>query len=254
MKKNKLLATLLVVTTFFSNLAGVSAKTITINEVDTSVKKVFKEGYNVDMTTIIDTVNKTYSITGTTMEQAAKFTYTDDYIEYIDNTPTLDDSSVAKGIGAMLVVAGVMQAIIEATGHKTKTFKSDLDMNTFKSEETWATYGIYVVSEKYENTTTNENGTSHVSVDYIRHFRMSFDSTKIDKLIAKYGTDKATQTSTTTQTDTKTEQQKNVTKEDKALENPDTGAFISVPLLASLLSICFVVIMLSRRFSSFKRL
>ena len=267
-KKNKLIASLLIVTTFFSNLAGVSAKTLTINEVDKAFKNAMKENLGADVTTTIDTANNKYIISGKGSDEKFSLNIGDGYIEYVEEAKEITDEIAYKQMGVMLIIGGMMQGIIDASGHNTKALTSKLDADAFLSEEAWNKYGLFISTQKYENSTTTENGTSSIKTDIFRQFKMSFDTTKIDKLVEDYGIDKGTEPTPTedptpstpaedptpsTPTDSK-EQPKSDTNEDKELQNPDTGAFMSLPTLITLLSIGFVVITLSRRYSLFRRI
>ena len=276
--KNKIITIMLALVIFFSSLTNVSAKTLTIEEIDVQFKKIFKDSFGVNMTTEIDKVNHKYLITGNEeIENASAeivpvtFTIGDEYIEFSDNSNISnlvnDPQKMMEAFGNELIVFAILQGAIEASGYTDKTVAVTEDgaeefMNIFSSEDAYSTYGLFISTQHYEYHQEENGSSTNVSLEYLRHFKLSLDTTKIDALIAKYGVDKPKDSFEGELIDkfpveevTKpTEEVKEEAKEEKHYENPETGAFMPNSMIIGLSVIAAVVIILARRYSSFRRI
>ena len=263
--KKKIITLLLIGLTFFSSIGSINAEATILNieEIDPIFKKNYKKTVGSEITTQIDNTNKKYKITGKDGEEGLSFTIGEDYIEYVDNT-TLEGKpeEAIKSMATLIVIGNMIQTLIDASGIEGKTLSDKFDMNILKTDESYNKYGLKIITEHYENKTESETLKSNVSYDYIKYFKMSLNTEKIQALMNTYGVEK--EEVTDPKVDPKTDDEETnkpavVNEEDKKenkqnIENPDTGAFMSLPMLITLLSIGFVVILLARKYTSFRRL
>lgn len=87
----------------------------------------------------------------------------------------------------MFYLVGIIDSILNLSGYEDKTISNDESIDL---TNTYDTYGIQMEVEHYD---FSENDTTGISGDYLRYFKMSFDTDKIDALIAKYGVDASSQ-------------------------------------------------------------
>ena len=186
----KKIGSLLIVSVFlFTITSKVSAKTLTIDEVSDAFNKTkfvetFKElGINLSSKVDQDKID-------IYLDDTKKFSLTHgaDYLEFDNQGVTLNKenyNSLAKDeLVKAFAIGGIMEAIITASGHDNKFINEDSDYSN-----TYDDYGL-----KLEEQTFNideHDGDNYVKLDfsYLKYFKMSLDSTKIDALIEKYGTD-----------------------------------------------------------------
>ena len=162
--------------------SNVYAKTLTISEVkeefDDFIENSLNE-YGMSLTTTIDSENNKLDIYNGT-EKYLSFKYTDDYIEYEDRDTLIAIETADSSFGTLLVIGGVLQSILNLSGYEDYELNIDdnVDMSTLYND-----YGIAAETEEYEFHDEN----SHISGDYIRYFKISLNTDKIDALVAKYG-------------------------------------------------------------------
>ncbi len=262
--RKKIITLLLIGLTFFSSIGNINAEATILNieEVDPIFKRNFKKMIGSEITTQIDKTNKKYKLTGENTEEGLSFNIGEDYIEYVDNTTLEGNAEEAMTSMATFLIMGTMiQTVIEASGIEDKTLSDKFDIDLLKTDESYNKYGLKIITEHYENNNDSETLKSSISYDYIRYFKMSLNTEKIQALMNTYGVEKKEETDP--EVDPKTDDEETnkpaVVNEDKKenkqnIENPDTGAFMSLPMLISLLSIGFVVILLARKYTSFRRL
>jgi len=118
-------------------------------------------------------------------ELFAKISYTSEYIEYVNNNEiTMEEAE--KQFSEMFFIGATMEAVLRACGYEDKTLSSDDSTNY--NEQFYNTYGLLTTSEKYNIT---EDGHTS-SGDFIRHFKISLDKNKIDKLMSEYASNSTT--------------------------------------------------------------
>lgn len=165
---------------FFSTINNVYAKILTIDEISGKFStSIVIESLNqlegVNFSSVVNSTNNTLYIYNDS-EKVMSFYYTDDYIEYNNRDAVVTQENFSVDIG----VAGVMQTILELSEYDNKTLIGDEDYT-----DTFETYGIQMETEYFSFKTDNGN----MSGDFIKYFKMSFDTDKIDSLMDKYGTD-----------------------------------------------------------------
>lgn len=187
--KKFFIALILVIMVFFSSIVNVYARTLTIDEVSTQFdKSSIVEGLNQSGSSTIasqvNTTDKTLDIyTGT--EKVFSFVYGDDYIEYNNRDFVVTEENSMDTILPAFMSYGVMESIFVLSGYENKTLKEDEDYTN-----TYDTYGIQLETESYQFSGEEEDGSSYnISGDYIKYFKISLDTDKIDALIETYGVD-----------------------------------------------------------------
>lgn len=188
----KVLSFLLVGSIFFSTISNVYAKTLTINEVANGFKNsTIIDGLNQlggNITSSVDTTNKTLDVYSES-EKVFSFKYTDDYIEYDNRSAIVSKETAEKDVLTMFMLYGVFDSIFKLSGYEDKTLSED-GIYT----DTYDTYGIQLITESYSYSGTDDDGgTWSMSGEFIKYFKMSFDTDKIDALMTKYGVDASTQ-------------------------------------------------------------
>lgn len=177
---------------FFSSISSVYAKILTIDEINNEFKTSFIDEINKlgsNLSSSVDTTNKTLDVYSDS-EKMASFKYTDEYIEYDNRSAVVSKETANDDIGTVLYLSGIIQSILNLSGYEDKTI-SDEDSIDFTT--TYDTYGIQMETEHYEYSGEEDGGTWSMSGDYIKYFKMSFDTDKIDALMDKYGVDASTQ-------------------------------------------------------------
>ena len=130
----------------------------------------------------LDTTNSKIVI-GDTSGPYMTFNYGADYIEFDNRSTTVTKEEVEQDLMKMFLFAAIFTTIFDMTGHSDKTINTD-EINL---TNTFDTYGLQIESEHY-SFSGEENGMSYnMSGDYIKYFKMSLDSDKIDALVAQYG-------------------------------------------------------------------
>ena len=177
---------------FFSSISSVYAKILTIDEINNEFKTSFIDEINKlgsNLSSSVDTTNKTLDVYSDS-EKMASFKYTDEYIEYDNRSAVVSKETANDDIGTVLYLSGIIQSILNLSGYEDKTI-SDEDSIDFTT--TYDTYGIQMETEHYEYSGEEDGGTWSMSGDYIKYFKMSFDTDKIDALMDKYGVDASAQ-------------------------------------------------------------
>ena len=276
--KNKIITIMLALVIFFSSLTSVSAKALTIEEIDNAYKKLSKDEYDINVSTQIDKTNNKYSITLSGEESQSllgeatiQADIKDGYIEYKDDTvydnATTDTQQALEIFGKSALAATLVQATIYASGYPDMTISGDDIFKNFKTEEAFNTYGLYLDVIMHEKHESSEGYESNVSFEQIKDLKISMDTTKIDALILKYGealennnnnnNPETPEQPTEDKEDKTTESESKPTeevKEEKHYENPETGAFLPTSMIIGLSVIAAVLIILARRYTSFRRI
>ena len=188
----KVFVFLLVGSMFFSSISNIYAKTITINEVangfnnSTIIAGLNQFGGNI--TSSVDTTNGKLDVYDGT-DKVFSLNYTYDYIEYDNRSATVTKENAEKDVSTMFVLYGIMESIFKLSGYDDKTLSKDATYT-----DTYDTYGIQLLTEPYSYSGTDDDGGSwSMSGEFIKYFKMSFDTDKIDALMTKYGVDASTQ-------------------------------------------------------------
>jgi hypothetical protein len=186
---------------FFLSINGVGARVITIDEFaeefddSSGIIDYYKqfEGYS-NMASQLDKENNKFKIVNGSIELVS-FDYTNDYIEYVDSSEITFESAQDQML-TTLFVSGVMKTIFNISGYEVSIPDIEIGENDLQKESDYQTYGVLMANEPY-NIMEND---SSIKGNYIRHFKMSFDTSKADAFIQKYGTG-ISQNSTGTQDD-----------------------------------------------------
>lgn len=272
--KNKIITIMLALVVFFSSLTSVSAKTLTIEEIDIAYKKLLKDEFDINVSTQIDKTNNKYSITLIGEESQSllgkatiQADIKDGYIEYKDDTvydnATTDPQQALEIFGKSALAATLVQSVIYASGYPEMTISDDEIYKSFKTEEAFNTYGLYLDVILHEKHESSEGYESNVSFEQIKNLKISMDTTKIDALILKYGVSMENNNNNNPETPEQPTEEKTTeseskpteeVKEEKHYENPETGAFIPTSMIIGLSVIAAVLIILARRYTSFRRI
>ena len=196
--KNGVLLLLVIVVTFFSTVANVSARVIPVAEFVTNLNNsdVFKF-FNSSATANCNDANTACSgpisahldtennkmIIGDSTGPYMTFNYGEDYIEYDNRSTAITKEEVEDDLFKMFLIAAIFATIFDMTGYSDKSINSDeIDFTN-----TYDTYGLQIETEPY-SFSGEENGMSYnMSGDYMKYFKMSLDTDKIDALVAQYG-------------------------------------------------------------------
>ena len=182
---NKKILKLLIITLtllIFNN--KVSAKMLTIDEIveefpKTEIIKDFnKQEANIKLS--LDKQNNKIKYIINEIEYGI-YNYTDEYIEFDDRNTEITDETSIKNVTNYFGIAGLLSAVLNKAGYQNKFIKSEEGL---EFENSYDKYGLQINSEKYELTLTD--GSS--SGDFIRYFKLSLNTDKIDKLMTDYGT------------------------------------------------------------------
>ncbi len=178
----KLKKILLIITAMFAFLGVTEAKIRDIDEVANGfnntyiIKKLNESDANLSAKT---KDNKFYVYSGS--DPVLILDYTDDYIEYTDNTP-LTEEYVMENFANQVILAlsfeGIMESLLNLSGYQDKM----LDYVTLDDNYTYETDGLLLQTEHYNYS----SGDSKVEGDYIRHFKISLDDEKTKTLASKY--------------------------------------------------------------------
>lgn len=182
---------LIVVSLFVVNVTKVNAKVLKIDEVkdgfnnSATVKEFQTIGIN--LSSKIDEKNKKLDIYAKedsgNEEKIFSFNYSDDYVEFDNRNTVITEEIVSDSVATFLCLGGVMETIFALSGFENKTFKEDAVLDSYD------VYGIQIESEKYNFSNQENGGSSTLSGDYIKYFKMSLDTDKISAFMNKYGVD-----------------------------------------------------------------
>ncbi len=177
-KYRKVICLFLVCIIFFSSINDVFAKMLTIDEVSSEFNKL-----GIGYSSSVDSVNKKLDIyLGS--EKVMTFNYTDEYIEYIDRDTVLSKETAVNQFGIVFCLVGVVNSILNLSGYEDVGIAEDGEDSSKLTDFQYDTYGIEMETEHYEYGGTDDSGTWSMSGEYIRYFKMSFDTDKIDALVA----------------------------------------------------------------------
>jgi len=184
----KVFGLILVGIIFFSTITNVYASTLTIDNVSKQFdKSTIIQGLaqlGSTFTSKVNTTDKTLDIYGEG-EKIFSFTYGDDYIEYNNRSAVVTQENCTDDIATAFWLQGIMESVFVLSGHENKTLSED---GTYTN--TYDTYGIQLETESYNFSGEDEDGGSwSMSGEYIKYFKISLDTEKIDALITKYGVD-----------------------------------------------------------------
>lgn len=183
----KALGTLWIVAMFLSMITNVYASTLTIKSFEEhftqteTMKSLAELGSAV--TTQINETNKTLDIYSEE-ELVFSLNYGEDYIEYDNRSVVVTEDNYDDSIIAAIFMYNTLETVLDLSGYEDKTVSEETVFDAYD------TYGIQVESEAYSFSGTDENGGSwSADGDYIKYFKVSLDTEKIDALMAKYGID-----------------------------------------------------------------
>lgn len=173
--------------TIFAGPMNVQAITLTVEIVSDEFNKTpLIESLETLGTKYSSFVNK-YTKTLDIIESDKKvfsFKYTEDYIEFDNRSTVVTEENAFETVGAMLFIENLIEAVIKASGYNAVTLKENADLTNYDR------YGILLETEKFDFSGQDENGGSWSSSgDYLKYFKISLNTTRIDALIAAYGTD-----------------------------------------------------------------
>ncbi len=189
MKKilKKLGGTILVGISLFTITSKVSAKTLTLDEVSTAFNKTkfvetFKE-LGINLSSKVDQDKIDIYIDDT---KKLSINHESDYLEFDNHDTVLTkenyEEKTQDELIKALAVDGIMEAIITASGHTDKFIDGDSDYsNTFDN------YGLQLELQNLSIEETENDSHFKLDLSYLKYFKMSLDTTKIDALIEKYG-------------------------------------------------------------------
>ncbi|MBR4178342.1 MAG: hypothetical protein IKR57_03230 [Bacilli bacterium] len=174
----------------FMTFIRVNASTISIDEFingfkNTDLYKLFTQeddqgnGNTIDV--IKDETNHKINISVNNVAVVA-FDYTDNYISYSDPDTVITEELVSEPIQifSSVMIINIMYTVLDLTNHLDK----DLDIpDEFNTDEIFEEFGFNYLSENYSFT----NGDTTSSGNYIRNFKMSLDTDKINHLVDTYG-------------------------------------------------------------------
>ena len=183
MKMKKILGFMMVLLLSTAFIGRISAETLLVNSVVEEFKKtdifvgLSELGAQLDVKTEDNMIN--------IYEDADKimsFKYGEDYIEY-DNRDTVVSKDNYLDTNAIWVL-GMLEAVLKLSGIQDKAPREDVDYSNAFDE-----YGLNLEIEHYDFSGSDDNGHWTIKGDYIKYFKISLDTEKINKLIETYGED-----------------------------------------------------------------
>ncbi len=187
-KLRKSLGVVMIGMMFFLFIDDVHAKILSIDEVNTSFRTEFIDAVNQlggNLSSKLDTTNKVLDIYAED-DKLISLKYTDDYIEYDNQNAIVSKDTVESDLWTMICISGLLRSIFNLSGYENKTISSDQNIDL---ENTYDTYGIQIKTEHYQYNGEDDDSTWSLEGDYLKYFKMSFDTDKIKALIEKYGVD-----------------------------------------------------------------
>lgn len=185
----KIFVFLLSLVVFISFSDSIQAKMLTPTEVFNDFKTSFIDPMNTqggELSTTVNETSKTYTVYAAS-EPIIIFNYTDGYVEYDHRSEDITQDNIEKELGAMFCYDAMVNSILKLSGYGDKTIRSD---EFPELEDTFNQYGYQVSFEHHNFEGTDEGGSWSMSGDFIKYFKMSFDTSKIDALMNRYGIDK----------------------------------------------------------------
>lgn len=178
----------LVVTIFLLNTIRAYASMLSINDVSkqfekTQVVQILLELDNeATITSKVNNEEKKLDIYFSN-EKTFSFTFTDSYIEYDNRSTVVTKDNYSDGFFNAFCMQAVIESVLTLSGYEGKELSEDTTLNDYD------TYGIQLETEKYNFSGEDDSGKWSVSGDYLKYFKISLDTSKIDTLVAKYGVD-----------------------------------------------------------------
>ena len=188
-KKLKKLKLLILIEIVLFLPTNVYAKVIAINDISTEFVKSnivsLLNGSDGDITASADEESQTFNVY-MKQQKIVTFNYTDDYIEYDNRLGEITQETANKDFINAFMIAGVVESILKLSGIDSQNL---LEIDEKNLTDTYDTYGIEFLTEPYSFNGTNEFGSWSVKGDFIKYFKVSLDSEKIEALMTKYGTE-----------------------------------------------------------------
>lgn len=160
----------------------VFAKVLTIdeviNELNNGELKQYYQSFNMDLTVTNDTDNKKIII-NTSNGILIEANYTDGYIEYKNDKENISAEEFENEITKYVGIGAITNAVLKLSGFENNAINDTYSYDNFE------TYGLVMKSEKMDFTNVSS---SDAKGDFIRLFKISLDTAKIEKLIKDYGT------------------------------------------------------------------
>ncbi len=171
---------------FFVTIKNVYAKNLTIDEVskefNTSSIVEGLKALGSNISSKVNTGDNTLEIYSDS-EKVFSFNYSTDYIEYNNRSASVTKESVEDDIATAIWLQGIIESILKLSGYTDKTLSEEVVLNNYDS------YGVEMETEHYEYKGEDEGNSWNTSGEFIKYFKMSLDTTKIDALINNFGVD-----------------------------------------------------------------
>lgn len=188
-KKNvkRIISVFIVLLIFLTSLVDVNARVVSINEFNDGFNNspTIKELNNMSTSKIeskVNEVDKTIDVYAGT-EKIYSFKYTDEYLEYSNRDVILTKENCSDDLSTLFMLSGILESMFKLSGHENITLSNDESMKSLTYEKD----GIVLEGEHYNFEEESENGTLKYSGDFVRYFKISFDTEKIDAFATKYG-------------------------------------------------------------------
>lgn len=179
---------------YFFIIGNVSATTLKIEDVSKQfdktpqIKELAEMGLNI--TSKVNTADRTLDVYDDD-EKVFSFTYGQDYIEYDNLDFVVTEENYMDDFFDWFWIEGVIESVFTLSGYPNKSLLEDENYTN-----TYDKYGFELHLESYnfndsqEDDDTNEvTGSWSASGEYLKYFKISLDTNKIDALITKYGVD-----------------------------------------------------------------
>ena len=167
---------LLFIVSLFLVTNTVNAKLISVEDIVNDVKSRVPS-----MNIVVDSTNHKINIMDQDDNASISYNYTDEYIEYIDNTnlDTLTYEESERNFGAFIGIVYLYDSFIKLSGYDYDKIElpDGVDLN-------YEEYGFEISTEKTEV----EKDGQRISGDFIKYFKFSLDTATIEKLWNDYGT------------------------------------------------------------------
>lgn len=172
---------------FFSGVTNAYASILTMD----SVSKQFNQStivtgiseFGSTLTSKVNASDKTLDIYSDD-EKIFSFVYGDDYIEYDNRDTVITEENCDDEIFSYFWIEGIIESVFILSGYNNKGISEDVDYTN-----TYDTYGIQMVTESFKFSGDEDGSSWSISGEYLRYFKISLDTEKIDTLISKYGVD-----------------------------------------------------------------
>ena len=167
---------LLFIVSLFLITNTVNAKLISVEDIVNDVKSRVPA-----MNIAVDSTNHKINIMDQDGNASISYNYTDEYIEYVDNTnlDTLTYEESERNFGAFIGIVYLYDSFIKLSGYDYDKIElpDGVDLN-------YEEYGFEISTEKTEV----EKDGQRISGDFIKYFKFSLDTATIEKLWNDYGT------------------------------------------------------------------